>query len=193
MLRSACYLMGFTQTHSFVTQYEYIQAFLKGNFTLKTDREDRIKRPLHRVWLPEIDTGKGLIIAAVIIVLGSFTSKLIYDYIQEQRLLRAINQAVLYMDNAVKQSESEAKQAQEIGKQQRQAQQVFRLQQQKQQRIDAINNAVQIKKDQLSATKRSSKECQFWSLQHKNNPSSRTHEKTSEFCGFVNWSPESKL
>lgn len=153
---------------------------------MKIDREDRIKRPQYRVWFPEIDTGKGLIIAAVIIVLGSFASKLIYDYIQEQRLLRALNQAVLYMDNAVKQSANEFKQTQETQNQQRQVQQGLRLQQQKQQRIDAINNAVQIEKEQFSATKRGSKECLFWSLQHKNNPSSRTHEKRSEFCGVVN-------
>ena len=151
---------------------------------MKTDREDRIKRHEHTIRLPEIDAGKGLIIAAVIIVLGSFASKLIYDYIQEQRLMRALNEAVIYMDNAVKQSEQDFKQARQVTIEQHRIEQILYQQDQKKERIDRINNAVQQEQNQLLAAKRSSKDCKFWSLQHENNPSTRTAKKRSEFCGF---------
>ena len=79
---------------------------------MKTDQDDRIKRREYTVRLPEIDAGKGLIIAAIIMVLGSFVSKLVYDYIQEQRIKRALNEAVIYMQNAVNQSAIETRQLQ---------------------------------------------------------------------------------
>ena len=152
---------------------------------MKIDREDRIKRTEYTIRFPDIDAGKALIIAAVILVFGSFGSKLLYDYIQEQRIKRALNDVVLYMDSVVKESEIQMNQAAEIKLQEQHYQRVLLNQERKKQHIDQINNAVQSEQNQLLAAKRSSKECKFWSLQHENNPSVRTGQKRSEFCGFV--------
>lgn len=152
---------------------------------MKTDQNDRIKRREYTVRLPEIDAGKGLIIAAVIMVLGSFVSKLVYDYIQEQRIKRTLNEAVIYMQNAVNQSAIETRQLQKTRHQNQLKQRNVIQQEQKQQHINRINSEVQREKDQLLAAKRSSKECKFWLLQHENNPTLRTSEKKSISCGFA--------
>lgn len=152
---------------------------------MKTDQDDRIKRREYTVRLPEIDAGKGLIIAAIIMVLGSFVSKLVYDYIQEQRIKRALNEAVIYMQNAVNQSAIETRQLQKTRHQDQLKQRNLIQQEQKQQHINRISSAVQREKNQLLAAKRSSKECKFWSLQHENNPSLRTSKKKSISCGFA--------
>lgn len=151
---------------------------------MKTDREDRIKRTEYTIRFPDIDAGRALIIAAVILVFGSFASKLLYDYIQEQRIKRALNDVVLYMDSVVKESQIQMNQAAEVKLQEQNYQRVLLNQERKKQHIDQINNAVEHEQNQLLAAKRSSKDCKFWSLQHENNPSARTAEKRSEFCGF---------
>lgn len=152
---------------------------------MKTDREDRIKRTEYTIRFPDIDAGRALIIAAVILVFGSFASKLLYDYIQEQRIKRALNEVVLYMDSVVKESEIQMNQAAEVKLLEQHYQSVLTDQERKKQHVARINNAVLQEQNQLLAAKRSSKDCKFWSLQHENNPSPRTAEKRSEFCGFA--------
>lgn len=152
---------------------------------MKTDQQDRIKRTEYTIRFSDIDAGKALIIAAVIIVLGSFASKLLYDYIQEQRIKRALNEVVLYMDSVVKESQIQLNRAAEVKLLEQHYQTVLTDQERKNQYVARINNAVQQEQNQLLFAKRSSKDCKFWSLQHENNPSPRTAQKRVEFCGFV--------
>lgn len=151
---------------------------------MKVEREDRFKRREYTLRISDIDLGKGLIIASVILVLGSFTSKLVYDYIQQQRIKRALNDAFIYMQSATEQASIDLKRSQEIRAKEQHYQSILSDQERKNQRIAKVKKEVQEEKEQLLAAKRISKQCQFWSLQHKNNPSDRTALKRSDSCGF---------
>ncbi len=59
-----------------------------------------------------MDTSQAIILAAIIIVGGLWGGKLFYDYIQEQRMRAAVNEAAPYFQQALKQAEQNTRQSQ---------------------------------------------------------------------------------
>lgn len=122
-----------------------------------------------------MDTSQAIILAAIIIVGGLWGGKLLYDYIQEQRVRAAVHEAALYMQQALKQAEQSTRQSQ-IEMRQRAAAEANARAQQQASRQAELTRLQQEKRYQ-------SAECKFWWEQHKNNPTQRSAEKRRNACG----------
>ncbi|EOE8064544.1 TPA: hypothetical protein ACGWQA_001694 [Pseudomonas aeruginosa] len=125
-----------------------------------------------------MDPSHAIILASIIIVGGLWGGKLLYDYIHEQRIKAAFNEAAAYMQQTIQQTEHESRRAQadmqqrmaaeEAAREQRRAEQLAQLQ------------AEQAKAEQEKRFK--SAECQFWWQQHSQKPTERTAQKKADAC-----------
>ena len=123
-----------------------------------------------------MDTSQAIILAAIIIVGGIWGGKLLYDYIQEQRMRAAVHEAALYMQQALKQAEQSTRQSQIEMRQRASAEANARAQQQASRQAELAR---------LEQEKRyQSAECQFWWQQHSQNATQRTASKKAEACGI---------
>jgi hypothetical protein len=125
-----------------------------------------------------MDTSHAIILAAMIIVGGIWGGKLLYDYIQEQRLKAALNEAAIYVERSFREATLQSKQAQ-IEMQQRMAAEE-RLRQQREAQAQAIRNAELARVQQEK--RYSSDACKFWWNQYRVNPSERNAQKKKESC-----------
>lgn len=153
------------------------------SFDMDDEIDDRNERLGHRPSPPShvyrpMDPSHAIILAAIIIVGGLWGGKLLYDYIQEQRMKAALNEAGLYIQQAMKQAEESSRQAQaelqqgmtieEEAREQRQAEQLAQR---------------QAEQERINQEKRfESAQCQFWWQQYLQNPTERTAKKKAEAC-----------
>ncbi len=154
------------------------------SFDMDDEIDDRNERLGHRPLPPghvyrPMDPSHAIILAAVIIVGGLWGGKLLYDYIQEQRMRAALNEAGLYMQQAMRQAEESSRQAntelqqrlarEEEAREQRQAEQLTQR---------------QAEQTRIAQEKRfESAQCQFWWQQYQQKPTERTAQKKAEACG----------
>jgi hypothetical protein len=127
---------------------------------------------------PPMDTSQAIILAAMIIVGGIWGGKLLYDYIQEQRLKAALNEAAIYMERSFREANLQSKQAQAEMQQRMAAEERLRLQREAQ--AQAIRNAELARVQQEK--RYSSDACKFWWNQYRVNPSERNAQKKKESC-----------
>lgn len=127
-----------------------------------------------------MDTSHAIILAAIIIVGGLWGGKLFYDYIQEQRMRAAVNEAALYFQQALKQAEQSTRQSQIDMRQRATAEASSRAQQQAQQHANRKDELARLQQEK----RYQSAECKFWWQQHKENPSQRTGAKKRSACGM---------
>lgn len=143
-------------------------------FDMDAEIDDRNERlgPRHyapRHAHPPMETSHAIVLAALIIVGGLWGGKLLYDYIQEQRIKAALNQAV--QDSRRAQAELNQRMAAEA-----RAREQRRLEEQVQR---------QAERARLEQEQRfQSAQCQFWWQQHNQNPTERTAMKKREACGM---------
>lgn len=123
----------------------------------RNERRGRKAAPPRHVHTP-MDPSHAIILAAIIIVGGLWGGKLLYDYIQEQRIKAAFNEAAAYMQQTEQNSrrvQTEMQQrlaAEEEAREQRRAEQLAQLQ------------AEQARAEQEKRFK--SSQCQFWWQQY---------------------------
>lgn len=154
---------------------------------LRFDMDDEIDaRNERRGWQPQparhayrpMETSHAIILAAFIIVGGLWGGKLVYDYIQEQRLKAALKEAAVYMDEAFKELDKSSRQMQ-ADMQRRAASEAKAAEQQqaseKKMRLEEIAKAQQEKKLQ-------SAQCQFWWQQHAVTPNEKNAERKRASC-----------
>lgn len=154
---------------------------------LRFDMDDEIDaRNERRGWQPQparhayrpMETSHAIILAAIIIVGGLWGGKLVYDYIQEQRLKAALKEATVYMDEAFKELDKSSRQMQ--SDMQRRAASEAKAAEQRQaneqkKRLEETARVQQEKRFQ-------SAQCQFWWQQHAKEPSDRNSQKKKEAC-----------
>ncbi|HFT2062363.1 TPA: hypothetical protein RG901_002810 [Pseudomonas aeruginosa] len=144
----------------------------------RNERRGRRAAPLRRAHTP-MDPSHAIILAAIIIVAGLWGGKLLYDYIQEQRIKAALNEAAAHMQQTMRQVEQHSRHAQAEMQQRMAAEEEARAQRRAQQL--AQSQAEQARKDQEKRFQ--SSQCQFWWQQHSQNPTERTAQKKIEACG----------
>lgn len=156
---------------------------------LSFDMEEEIDaRNERRGWQPTgvqhahrpMDTSHAIILAAIIIVGGLWGGKLFYDYIQEQRMRAAVNEAALYFQQALKQAEQSTRQSQIEMRQRAAAEANARAQQQAQQQASRQAELARLQQEKRFQ----SAECQFWWQQHASDPSERNAGKKAAACGI---------
>ncbi|MDF3863179.1 hypothetical protein P3W53_01805 [Pseudomonas denitrificans (nom. rej.)] len=153
------------------------------SFDMDEEIDDRNERRGRRAATPRhahtpMDPSHAIILAAIIIVGGLWGGKLLYDYIQEQRIKAAFSEAAAYMQQSMRQVEQDSRRSQaemqqrmadeEKAREQRRAEQLAQLQAEQ-------ARAEQEKRFQSS-------QCQFWWQQHQQNPTERTAKKKAESC-----------
>ncbi|MCY1291876.1 hypothetical protein D9M69_467720 [compost metagenome] len=128
---------------------------------------------------PPMDPSHAIILAAIIIVGGLWGGKLVYDYIQEQRIKAALTEATAYLQQTMKQAERDSKRAQaEI------RQRIAREEEAREQRHAEQLAQRQAEQSRAEQEKRfKSSQCQFWWQQHSQNPTERTAQKKAGACG----------
>lgn len=154
------------------------------SFDMDDEIDDRNERLGHRSSAPShvyrpMDPSHAIILAAIIIVGGLWGGKLLYDYIKEQRMKAALNEAGLYMQQAMRQAEESSRQSQ-AELQQRLAKEEDAREQRRAEQLAEVH-AEQTRVEQEKRFK--SSQCQFWWQQHSQNPSVRTAQKKAEACG----------
>lgn len=156
---------------------------------LSFDMEEEIDaRNERRGWQPTsvqhahrpMDTSQAIILAAIIIVGGLWGGKLFYDYIQEQRMRAAVNEAALYFQQALKQAEQSTRQSQIDMRQRAVAEASARARQQTQEQAKRQAELARVQQEK----RYQSAECQFWWQQHEQNPTERNLNKKAEACGI---------
>ncbi|ELL4313517.1 hypothetical protein [Pseudomonas aeruginosa] len=145
----------------------------------RNERRGRKAAPPRHAHTP-MDPSHAIILAAIIIVGGLWGGKLLYDYIQEQRIKAAFNEAAAQMQQTMSQVEQNSRRAQEEIRQQRAAEKEAREQQRVEQLVH--DQAEQARAEQEKRFK--SSRCQFWWQQHSQNPTPRTAQKKVEACGI---------
>lgn len=154
------------------------------NFDMDEEIDDRNERrgfkpsPTRQAHTP-MDTSQAIILAAIIIVGGLWGGKLVYDYIQEQHIKAAINEAAIYMQQSLRQANQQSKQMQAQMRQRTAAEARAREQRQAQELARRKAEIAEIEQEKRT----SSAQCQFWWQQHNQNPTERTAAKKAEMCG----------
>ncbi|EOU3040713.1 TPA: hypothetical protein L4T88_003719 [Pseudomonas aeruginosa] len=132
----------------------------------RNERRGRKAAPPRHAHTP-MDPSHAIILAAIIIVGGLWGGKLLYDYIQEQRIKAAFNEAAAHMQQTMKQAEEYSKRAKAAEEEARE------------QRLTQAQ-AEQARVEQEKRFK--SSQCQFWSQQHNQSPTERIARKKAEAC-----------
>ena len=144
----------------------------------RNERRGRRAAPIRHAHTP-MDPSHAIILAAIIIVGGLWGGKLLYDYIQEQRIKAAFNEAAAYMQQTMQQAEQASKRAQKEMQQRMAAEEEAR----EQRRAEQLAQ-IQAELARTEQEKRfKSSKCQFWWQQDKQKPTERTAEKKVEACG----------
>ena len=144
----------------------------------RNERRGRKATPPRHAHTP-MDPSHAIILAAIIIVGGLWGGKLLYDYIQEQRIKAAFNEAAVYMQQTMKQAEQDSIRAEAEMRQRMAVEEDARKQ-----RRAAQLAQLQAEQSQAKQEKRfKSSQCQFWWQQHRQNPTERTAQKKAEACG----------
>lgn len=154
------------------------------SFDMDEEIDDRNERRGHKATPPRhahtpMDPSHAIILAAIIIVGGLWGGKLLYDYIQEQRIKAALNEAAAHMEQTMRQVEQNSRRAQAEMRQRMAAEEEAREQRQAEQLAQA--QAEQARANQEKRFK--SSQCQFWWQQNSQNPTERTAQKKTEACG----------
>lgn len=144
----------------------------------RNERRGRRAAPLRHAHTP-MDPSHAIILAAIIIVGGLWGGKLLYDYIQEQRIKAALNEAAAQMEQTMRQVEQNSRRAQAEMQQRMAVEGEARAQRRAEQL--AQTQANQARKNQEERLQ--SAQCQFWWQQNDQNPSERTINKKAEACG----------
>lgn len=144
----------------------------------RNERRGRRAAPLRHAHTP-MDPSHAIILAAIIIVGGLWGGKLLYDYIQEQRIKAALNEAAAQMEQTMRQVEQNSRRAQAEMQQRMKVEEEARKQRRAEQL--AQTQAEQARVEQERRFK--SSQCQFWWQQHSENPTERTTRKKAEACG----------
>ncbi|MFV3331880.1 hypothetical protein ACNFIA_13185 [Pseudomonas sp. NY15437] len=144
----------------------------------RNERRGRRAAPPRHAHTP-MDPSHAIILAAIIIVGGLWGGKLLYDYIQEQRIKAALNEATAQMEQTMRQVEQNSRRAQ-LEMQQRMAAEGEARAQRSAAQL-AQTQAEQARKHQEERFQ--SAQCQFWWQQHSQNPTERTAQKKAESCG----------
>ncbi|HBP5568557.1 TPA: hypothetical protein L6B76_29395 [Pseudomonas aeruginosa] len=144
----------------------------------RNERRGRKVMPPRHAHTP-MDPSHAIILAAIIIVGGLWGGKLLYDYIQEQRIKAAVNEAAAYMQQTMQQAEQDSRRAQAEMQQRIAAEEEAR----EQRRAEQL---AQLEADQAQAEQEKhfkSSQCQFWWQQHNQNPTERIAQRKAEACG----------
>lgn len=144
----------------------------------RNERRGRRATSYHHTHRP-METSHAVILAAIIIVGGLWGGKFLYDYIQEQRLKAAFNEAATYMQQTMQQGEQKSRHAQADMQQRMAAEEETRKQR-------LAERHAQWQKEQIRAEQEKrfqSSQCQFWWQQHSQNPTERSAQKKIEACG----------
>lgn len=154
---------------------------------LRFDMDDEIDaRNERRGWQPQparhayspMETSHAIILAAIIIVCGLLGAKLIYDYIQEQRMKAALLELAQYMDDAFKELDQSTRQMQS-DMQKRAASEAKDAQQRRasedKKRLEEIARVKQEKGFH-------SVQCQFCWQQYNHAPNDRNVQQKKEAC-----------
>ncbi|WP_448682998.1 hypothetical protein [Pseudomonas nicosulfuronedens] len=144
----------------------------------RNERRGRKSAPPRHAHAP-MDPSHAIILAAIIIVGGLWGGKLLYDYIQEQRIKAALNEAAAHMEQTMRQVEQNSRRAQ-VEMQQRIAAEEEAREQRRSEQLAQLQ-AEQARVEQEKRFK--SSQCQFWWQQHNQNPTERTARKKAEACG----------
>lgn len=153
------------------------------SFDMDEEIDDRNERRGRRAAPPRhahtpMDPSHAIILAAIIIVGGLWGGKLLYDYIQEQRIKAALNEAAAHMEQTMRQVEQNSRRAQ-VEMHQRMAEEEEARGRRKIEQL-AQDHAQQ---ERVTQEKRyESAQCQFWWQQNKQNPTERTAQKKAESC-----------
>lgn len=158
---------------------------LKGfSFDMDEEIDDRNERrggrraPAMHAHRP-MDTSHAIILAAIIIVGGLWGGKLLYDYIQEQRMKAALNEVGRIMSETFRESSQSMRQSRIEMQERTAAQARARAQQQAQ---DQAKREAELAR--LQQEKRyQSAECRFWWQQHEQNPTEKTAARKMSACG----------
>lgn len=118
---------------------------------------------------------QAIIIASVIIILGGWTGKIIYDEIEARRIAAALNQLNNELSRAIQVSNKQRASLQEQAER-RQAENKRMLEQRERQRREAEAQARQEQRLQ-------SDNCQFWLRMDEQQSTERTRAKRAESCG----------
>ncbi|MBD9512749.1 hypothetical protein [Pseudomonas sp. PDM22] len=153
------------------------------SFDMDEEIDDRNERRGRRAAPPRhahtpMDPSHAIILAAIIIVGGLWGGKLLYDYIQEQRIKAALNEAAAYMQQTMQQAEQNSKRAQAEMQQRIAAEEEAR----EQRRADQLAQVQAEKARAIQEQRFQSSQCQFWWQQHSQNPTARTAQKKAEAC-----------
>lgn len=127
-------------------------------------RRAALPHPVYRPMHPS----HAIILAALIVVGGLWGGKLLYDYVQEQRLKAAFVEADQAMRQALQHAEAQARQTQ--AEQQRQL-------------VEHSARLATEQAHQAQEKRFASAQCQFWWQQDRQNPSERSAQKKAEACG----------
>lgn len=144
----------------------------------RNERRGRKATPPRHAHTP-MDPSHAIILAAIIIVGGLWGGKLLYDYIQEQRIKAALNEAAAQMEQTMRQVEQNSSRTQAEMQQRMAVEEEARAQRRAEQL--AQTQVEQARKDQEERFQ--SAQCQFWWQQHSQNPTKRTEQKKTEACG----------
>lgn len=130
-----------------------------------------------------MDTSQAIVLAAIIMVGGLWGGKLLYDYIQEQRVKAALNEAAVYMHETLKQAEQDSRRAQ-AEMRHREAVEAEAEAEAREQRRTQVLYQRQAEQARIEQEKRfESAKCQFWWQQHNQSPTEKTAQKKAEACG----------
>ncbi|MGA4637404.1 hypothetical protein ACPA5B_26360 [Pseudomonas solani] len=157
---------------------------LKGlSFDMDEEIDDRNERQgrstiSSRHASQSMDPSHAIILAAIIIVGGLWGGKFLYDYIQEQRVKEALNEAASYMQQSLQQAGRESQRAQAESQRRMVIEAEAREQRQIQERTQQRAEQARVKQEERFE----SAQCQFWWQQHEQNPTERTERKKAEAC-----------
>lgn len=154
------------------------------SFDMDEEIDDRNERQGYRAVStrrahPPMDTSHAIILAAMIIVGGLWGGKLVYDYIQEQRLKAALNEAASYMEQSFREATMQSKQARAEMQQRLAAEAQLRQQREAQAQANRQAELARVQQEKRF----SSDACKFWWTQYSVTPSERNAQKKKEACG----------
>lgn len=154
---------------------------------LRFDMDDEIDaRNERRGWQPQparhayrpMETSHAIILAAIIIVGGLWGGKLVYDYIQEQRMKAALIEVAEYIDGALKDLDKSSGQMQSDMQKRAVSEENAVQQHQVKEQKERLEKVVRVQQEKRSQ----STQCQFWSLQLSQTESERNRIKKDEAC-----------
>lgn len=143
------------------------------------EARSRIARRRRVIIFGGMTVAEAIVIAAVILVVGTWGGKIAYDHYQAKQLERAL----MELSNAFKHSmqDSSARTQQMLENANRQ--QAAQVEQRRRQEL-AQERAKQEALEQRSREQRlSSDQCRFWDDQLRTNPTERNEQMVSRYCG----------